>query len=96
MRRRGVGEGNSTAGSTWLCVLLGRDDADLAAACTVVLKPDPARNFGEESIVFTQPDVESSAEPPAALAHKNRSPWDDVAVVPFDAEALRIAVAAVP
>jgi hypothetical protein len=73
-----------------------RNHADDAPARAVILELDRPVDLREERIVFAETDVEPRAEPPPALPHEDRSTGDDVAVVAFDAEALRVAVAPVP
>jgi hypothetical protein len=51
--------------------------------------------FANSVSSLPRPYVEARAEAATALAHENRSAGDDVAVEPLDAEALRVAVAAV-
>src|SRR6266487_521562 len=76
--------------------VLERQHADDAAARAVILELDRPVDLCEEGVVLAESDVEPRAEPPPALPHEDRSPGDDVAVVAFDAEALRVAVAPVP
>jgi len=70
-------------------------DADSPAACTVVFKSYTPGDLREERVVFAEPDVQARRESAATLPYENRSTRHDVAVMPLDAKALRIAVAAV-
>ena len=76
-------------------LLCGRDDVDVLPAATAVLERDDAFHLGEEGVVLAPTDVQSGPEPPPALTDEDRSAGDEVAVEPFDAQPLRIAVAAV-
>jgi hypothetical protein len=69
--------------------------ADEAAARPVIFELHASGDFGEERIVLAEADVQPGSEPATALADENRAAGDDVAVVPLDAEPLRIAVASV-
>ena len=75
--------------------LLDRNDADATAVLAVILETDFAAHFGEERVVFAEPDVESRFEPASLLADEDGTARDEVAVVTLHAESLRIAVAAV-
>jgi hypothetical protein len=61
----------------------------------MVFKSYTASNLREERVVFAEADVQARRKAAAALPHENRSSRHDIAVVPLDAEALRIAVAPV-
>jgi hypothetical protein len=75
--------------------LLGWQDADESTARPVVFELHTARDLGEERIVFAETDVGARLEATPALTHENRSARNEIAVVPLDAEALRVAIAAV-
>ena len=61
----------------------------------MVFESHAARYLREQRVVFAEADVEAGSEPPSALPDENRPACNDVAVVPLDAQALRIAVSAV-
>ena len=61
----------------------------------VIFEPHAARDLREQRVVVPEPDVQARTEPPASLADEDRSARDHVAVVPLDAQALGVAVAAV-
>ena len=65
------------------------------AMLAVILETNPAVQLGEKRVVLTQTDVQAGLESTALLTHQNRTAGDQVAVVAFDAQALRIAVPAV-
>src|SRR2546422_4521232 len=71
---------------------LNADDSPVRA---VVLELHAAGNLREDRVVFTEPRIESRAEPASALANDDRSAGHDVAIVGFDAEPLRVRIAAV-
>ena len=50
-----------------------------------------AGDLREDRVVLAEADVQAGLEPAAALAHDDRAAGDDVAVVRFDAEPLRVA-----
>jgi hypothetical protein len=62
----------------------------------VVFEPHAPADFRKERVVFAKADVETRPEAASALTHQDRAAGHDVAIVPLDAEPLRIAVAAVP
>ena len=70
-------------------------DADHSALGAVVFELDRAVDLREQGVVLAAADVEAGIESAAALAHQDRPAGHDVAVEALDAEALRIAVAAV-
>src|SRR5205085_796101 len=72
-----------------------RNDADHPAAGAMILELDRPVDFGEQRVVLAEADVQAGPELAAALPNENRSAGDNVAVVTLDAEALRVAVAAV-
>src|SRR5687767_586452 len=72
-----------------------RDDGDLAAVLAVVFEADFAFNLGVERVVLAEPDIEAGIEAPPFLTDQDRAAGDNVAVVSFYPEPLRIAVAAV-
>src|SRR6476659_2088422 len=72
-----------------------RNDADHASAGAVILELDRAIDFREQRVVLAETDVQAGPELAAALPNQNRPAGDNVAVVPLDAETLRVAVAAV-
>lgn len=76
-------------------MLLERLDRDHAAVRAVIAELDAAVHLGKQRVVLPEPDVQARTEPASALADKDRSARDDVAVEALDAEPLRIAVAAV-
>jgi hypothetical protein len=76
-------------------MLFDRNDGDFAAVLAVIFEPDLAVNLREQRVVLAEPDVQTRVEPASLLTDENRSAGDDVAVVALDAEALRVAVAAV-
>jgi len=61
----------------------------------VIFEADLAVRFRVEGVVLAQPDVEAGFESTPLLPHEDRSTGHDVAVVPLDAQALRVAVAPV-
>jgi hypothetical protein len=61
----------------------------------VVFEPHTAADLCEERIVLAEADIQTGREPPTALPHEDRSTGHDIAVVALDAQALRVAVAAV-
>jgi hypothetical protein len=71
------------------------DHRDATAVLAVVLEAHLAVNLREQRVVLAEPDVQAGLEAPAFLAHENRAARNEVAVVAFDAESLRVAVAAV-
>src|SRR5437764_616875 len=75
--------------------LLNRLNADHAAVRAVVLELHAAGDLREDRVVFAEARVEARAEAPPALADDDGAAADEIAVVRFDAEALRVAVAAV-
>jgi hypothetical protein len=76
-------------------LLFDGDDRDLAAVLTVVLEANLARHFCEEGVVLAEPDVQPGFEPATLLTDEDGATRNEVAVMPFHAEPLRIAVAAV-
>src|SRR5688572_18745685 len=75
--------------------LLGRDDADPSAVLTVVFEADFAVHLGEQRVVLPEAHVQSRLEATSLLTDQDRSAGDEIAVVTFHAEPLRVAVAAV-
>ena len=94
-RNHEIGADLAARPARFLCDLLDGEDADEAAARAVIFEPHPAGDLREERVVLAEADVEPGLEPAAALPDENRSAGHDVAVVALDAEALRVAVAAV-
>ena len=76
-------------------VLFDRDDADLSPVLTVILEADLPVDLRVKGMVLPKAHVEAGIESATLLAHQNRSARHDVPVVALDAQALRIAVAAV-
>src|SRR5258706_11200625 len=52
-------------------------------------------DFGKDRVVFAAAGVQPGRKPPAALADDDGAAGDDVAVVGFDAQPLRIGIAPV-
>src|SRR5262245_45349121 len=74
---------------------LGRLDHHETAAGTAVHKLDHAADFGEESVVFAAADVGAGLDARAALPHDDGPAGDKLSAESFDAQPLRIRVAAV-
>ena len=80
----------------WRGLLSERQHADDAAAGPVILKLNAARRRCKQRVVFAEPNIESWPESSAALTDKNRASLDEVPVETLDAQALGLAVSAVP
>src|SRR5204862_171455 len=65
------------------------------AAGAVVFEPDTSGDLREDRVVLAETRVEPRAETASALPHDDGAAADDVAVVRFHAEPLRVRVAAV-
>src|SRR6185295_11324607 len=87
--------GNRVTGLPDRLGLLGRKDADDAALGAVIFESHPARDLGVDRIVFAASNIQAGAEAAAALAHDDGAAAHEVAVVRFDAQPLRVGVAAV-
>src|SRR5689334_20412313 len=72
-----------------------RLNADDPAVRAVALEPHAARDLRVDRIVLAEAGIESRTEAPPALPDDDRAAGDEVAVVRFHAEALRVGVAPV-
>src|SRR5581483_7779417 len=70
-------------------------DADDSPMRAVILEPHAPRYLREDRVVFADAGVQAGTEAASALAHDDGAAADDVAVMRFDAEPLRVGVAAV-
>ncbi len=61
----------------------------------VVFEADLAVDLREQRVVLAEADVQARLEAAPLLANQDRAAGDQVTVVTLDAEALRVAVAAV-
>jgi len=71
------------------------DDIDSLFALAVRGEFNLAGFEGEESVIGTDAHIQAGMDAGAALAHENASSRNDLAIIPLDAEHLRVAVAAV-
>ena len=62
----------------------------------MVLEGHAPRGDREQRIVLPETDIEPGSEAPATLTNEDGSALHDIAVEPFDAETLRLAVSTVP
>src|SRR5262245_57867331 len=76
--------------------LLDGLDADDAAVRAVVLESHLAGDLRVDRVVFADAGVQAGAEAAPALADDDRAAGHKIAVVGFDAQPLRVRVAAVP
>src|SRR5690606_7763079 len=75
--------------------LLDRKDADAAPARAVILELHPAVDLRKQRVVLAEADIETRLELATALTDENRPTGHDVAIVPLDAQPLRVRVAPV-
>src|SRR5260221_8322450 len=86
--------------STWMSTsstnkLVERLDADDPAARAVVLELHASGRLREDRVVLAEARVQAGLKTASALANDDGAAGHDVAVVRFDAEALRVGIAAV-
>src|SRR6266851_2958808 len=71
------------------------ENADHSAAGAVIFEPYTSCDLREDRVVLAKARVQACTEAAAALPHDDGAPGDDVAVVGFHAQPLRVRVAAV-
>jgi hypothetical protein len=76
-------------------LLFDRNDADDAPLGAVILELHPTRDFREDGVVLATSGVQPRPEPPAPLADDDRAAGDEISVVRFGPEALRVRIATV-
>jgi hypothetical protein len=76
--------------------LLDWKDGNPAAVLPVIFEAHATADLGEQRVVLAEPNVQARLEAAPLLTHEDRSAQYEVAVVALDAEALSVAVAAVP
>jgi hypothetical protein len=65
-------------------------NADNSTVSAVILEAHAARNLGINRIVFAEACIAPRTEPAASLSHDDRAARDEIAVMCFDPEPLRI------
>src|ERR1041385_5982074 len=75
--------------------LLDGVNADDPAVRAVIAELHAPRDLGEDRVVLAAAGIQPRPEPSSALAHDDRAAGHEVAVVRFDAEALRVGIASV-
>src|SRR5262245_13669292 len=83
----------STSSTNKLLDGLNTDDAAVRA---VILEFHASRDLRVDRVVLADAGVQARPKAAAALAHDDRAARHDVAIVRFDADALRVRIAAVP
>ena len=78
-----------------VAILLGCHDADEFAQPAPVSKFDYAGDFGKQSVVLAEPDVDAGFDAGAALAHDDGAAGNKLAAEGLDPKALRIRIAPV-
>jgi hypothetical protein len=71
-------------------------NADDSTVSAVIFEAHTASDLGIDRIVFSEASVATWTEPAPPLSHDDRAARDEIAIMRFDPESLRVRVAPVP